>query len=109
MTEEEKEIKEIERKLKFKAMAAIIADLKSGMTLFQGQLDKVQTRLEDIAALYPAEDKVTVSPENRSTLFDNLPKEKVTIRRVSEETETQAKTEQPKYNIQVVGLGIEKI
>ena len=96
-------------KEKIDSLLKIVGELKSGALLMAKELDKVKLQLEEISSSIQVEGQVTVPPEKRSTLFDNLPKEKVTIRRVSEETKVEAKIEQPKYNIQVVGLGVEKV
>jgi hypothetical protein len=108
MTEEEKEIKEIERSLKIQKIEAILGDLKTGLTLFQGQIDKVQKHLEDLKSLSVQDEpiKPEVDPK-QIPLFTESPKRIPTVRRIDSGEEI---TEPPSpYNIQVVGLGTTKL
>ena len=104
MTEEEKEIKGIERNLKIQKIEAILVDLKTGLNFFQSQIDNVQRHFEDLKSL-SGEDESTrpeVDPK-QIPLFTEVTKKSPTVRRVDSEEEKPETT--VKYNIQVVGLG----
>jgi hypothetical protein len=108
MTDESKEIKEIKRKLKFDNILAVLADLKTGLTFFQSQVDKVQRQLEELKSFTGEDEQTSPEPDPKQlSLFAEVPKKSPTVRRVDSEEE---KPEPPSpYNIQVVGLGTTKL
>ena len=106
MTEETKEIKEIKRKLKFDNILAVLADLKTGLTFFQSQVDKVQGEIEELKSFTGEDVQVSLEPDPKQlSLFAETPKKTPTVRRVDSEEEV---AENP-YNIQVVGLGTTRL
>jgi hypothetical protein len=106
MTEETKEIKEIKRKPKFDNILAVLADLKTGMTFFQSQVDKVQSELEELRSFTEEDGQVSLESDPKQLpLFAETPKKTPTVRRVDSEEEV---AENP-YNIQVVGLGTTRL
>ena len=99
---------EIKRKIKFDNVLAVLADLKTGMTFFQSQVDKVQSELEELRS-FPEEDgqaSLETDPK-QLPLFAETPKKTPTIRRVDSEEEISEKPSP--YNIQVVGLGTSRL
>lgn len=111
MTEEEKEIKEIEGSLKIQKIEAILGELKRGLNLFQDQIDKVQKHLEDLKPL-PDENgpiKPEVDPK-QVPLFAEKPSRTPAVKRIHLVSSKEEEPETPSpYNIQVVGLGTEKL
>jgi len=108
MTDESKEIKEIKRKLKFDNILAVLADLKTGLTFFQSQVDKVQSKLEELKSFTGEDDQTSPEPDPKQlSLFAEAPKKAPTVRRVDSGEEVAEKPNP--YNIQVVGLGTTKL
>lgn len=108
MTEETKEIKEVETKLKFDNILAVIADLKTGLTFFRSQIDKVQSELEELKSFTGEDGQASPGPDPKQIpLFAETPKKTPTVRRVDSEEEVSEKPNP--YNIQVVGLGTTKL
>ena len=99
---------EIKRKPKFDNILAVLADLKTGLTFFQSQVDKVQSELEELKSFTEEDGQASIEPNPKQIpLFAETPKKTSTVRRVDSEEEIP---EPPSpYNIQVVGLGTTKL
>jgi hypothetical protein len=105
MTEEEIET---QRNLKIEKIQGVLGDLKTGLTFFQSQIDKVEKALEELKSITNEDE--TIKPEvdiKQNSLSAETSKRIPTVRRVDSEEEKR-ETSSP-YNIQVVGLGTTKI
>lgn len=82
---------------KIESIMKIISELKSSNILISKELEKVMLQLQEL------------KPTDVSTLTESFPEKKTNpiIKRVSDEG--SIKSDQGKYNIQVVGLGTVKI
>lgn len=111
MTEEEKEINGIEKRLKIERIQSILFNLKSGLALFQVEVDKIEKAIEELKDLSSKGNPPNPEVETKQVpLFAEKSSRTPTIKRinpVSSEGEKQGPENQ--YNIQVVGLGVEKI
>jgi hypothetical protein len=85
-----------------------LSDLKTGLSFFQNPFDKIKSELEEIKSLHLANNPEQVANANpQSALFSNSEKKNPIVRRADSE---DAPAEKPtQYNIQVVGLGVEKV
>lgn len=86
----------------------VLSDLKTGLFIFQEQVDKIRIELEELKIINGSNNSEQVIKENsQSTLFVNSERKNPVVRRADSE-DSQAEPA-PQYNIQVVGLGVEKV
>lgn len=86
----------------------VLSDLKTGLSFFQNQIDKIKSELEELKVINEANNPEQIVKDNPQTaLFVNSEKRNPTVRRSDSEDKQPESTTQ--YNIQVVGLGVEKL
>lgn len=83
-----------------------VAELKSGLGLFSKELEKIQTQLEELKAILNSQSVEEKKPPI-VTSAAKTKKPPVVIRR--EDQEEVEVLSSPSYQIQVVGLGVQKI
>jgi hypothetical protein len=105
MTEEETET---QKNLKIEKIQGVLGDLKTGLTFFQSQIDKVEKALEELKSTGNEDESVKLEVDiKQASIYAETSKRISAVRRVDSEEEKQ-ETSSP-YHIQVVGLGTTKI
>jgi regulator of replication initiation timing len=83
-----------------------VSDLKSGIGFFSKELDKIQSQLEELKKILNSQNTEAKVPQV-STQIEKKKKPSLVVRREDQE-EPEIVTTQS-YQIQVVGLGVQKI
>lgn len=83
-----------------------VSDLKSGIGLFSKELEKIQSQLEELKNILNSQN-TEVKNLNTEILTEKKKKTPIVVRR--EDAEQPQDTVAPNYQIQVVGLGVQKI
>jgi hypothetical protein len=83
-----------------------VSDLKSGIGFFSKELDKIQSQLEELKKILNSQNTESQVPQV-STQIEKKKKPSLVVRREDQE-EPEIVTTQS-YQIQVVGLGVQKI
>lgn len=93
---------------RFDSALKVLSELKTGLSVFQNQIDKIKLELEDLKLLHLESNPEKMTNTNpQSALFVNSEKKNPVVRRADSEDMPGEKPTQ--YNIQVVGLGVEKV
>lgn len=83
-----------------------VADLKSGIGFFSKELEKIQSQLEELKKILNSQNTESQVPQP-DIQAEKKKKSPVVVRREDQEEPEIVTT--PTYQIQVVGLGVQKI
>ena len=88
-----------------------IFELKSGVSLFSKELDKIQSQLNELREIINSQSQDSLQEERStpSTVVNDVPKKKPSLVVRREDQEDVEVLDSSGYTIQVVGLGVQKL
>jgi regulator of replication initiation timing len=86
-----------------------VADLRTGIQYFSKELDKIQFQLEELKRILNSQSTNTSSEKKEIEVVEKKPQKKIPVVVRREDQEEVEVLDSSGYQIQVVGLGVQKM